>query len=119
MKPVEWIGSRYRDFRAFPDPVQDTMGFALCLARVGQRHGSSKPLKGLGGAGVLEIVEDHQGDTWRAVYTVRFDNAVYVSHVFQEKARKGIKTPQEEIEGVRRRLRIAEQEHEARGRGVS
>ena len=81
--------------------------------------GSAKPLKGFGGAGVLEIVEDHRGDTWRAVYTVRFDSAIYILHAFQKKARKGIKTPMEEIERVRQRLRIAEQEHEARGRGVS
>ena len=119
VKPVAWIGSSYRDFRAFPDPVQDMMGFALYLAQVGQMHGSAKPLKGFGGAGVLEIVEDHQGDAWRAVYTVRFDTAIYVLHAFQKKARKGIKTPPEEIERVRQRLRVAEQEHAARERGIS
>jgi phage-related protein len=113
LRPVEWVGSSYRDFREFPDPVQDAMGFALYQAQVGGMPASTKPLKGFGGAGVLELVEDYRGDTYRAVYTVRFARAVYVLHAFQKKARRGIKTPPEDIDLVRRRLRVAEQDHEA------
>jgi phage-related protein len=80
MKPVQWIGSNYKGFRAFPDAVQDVMGFALYQAQLGGKHVSAKPLRGFGGAGVLETVEDHQGDAYRAVYTVKFDSAVYVLH---------------------------------------
>ena len=106
--PVEWVGSSYKDFRSFPDLVQDSMGFALYMAQIGRMHGSAKPLKGFGGAGVVEVVDDHQGDTYRAVYTVKFDSAVYVLHAFQKKSKKGTKTPQEEIELIKRRLKAAE-----------
>lgn len=82
VKPVSWIGSSYKDFREFPDPVQDSMGYALYQAQIGLKHGSAKPLKGFGGAGVLELVADHLGDTFRAVYTVKFATAVYVLHAF-------------------------------------
>jgi phage-related protein len=119
LRPVEWVGSSYRDFRDFPDPVQDAMGFALYLAQIGGMDGSAKPLQGFGGAGVLEIVEDYRGDTYRAVYTVKFERAVYVLHAFQKKSRKGIRTPQDDIEMVRRRLKVAEQDHNARIRGKS
>jgi phage-related protein len=98
LKPVEWIGSSYRDFVAFPDAVQDTMGHALYLAQTGRIHVSAKPLKGFGGAGVIELVEDDRHGTYRAVYTVKFGNAVYVLHAFQKKSRKGAATPREEIE---------------------
>ncbi len=84
------------------------MGFALHQAQVGEKHGSAKPLKGFGGAGVLEIVEDSDGETYRAVYTVKFQNAVYVLHVFQKKSRKGIRTPQTDIDLVRENLKAAE-----------
>ncbi len=73
IKPVLWVGSSYKDFRSFPDLVQDVMGFALYQAQIGRMHGSAKPLKGFGGASVVEIVDDHQGDTYRTVYTVKFD----------------------------------------------
>lgn len=102
IKPVEWVASSYKDFRSFPDLVQDVMGFALYMAQIGRMHTKAKPLKGFGGAGVLEIVDDHQGDTYRATYTVKFDTAIYVLHAFQKKSKKGIKTPQEEIELVKR-----------------
>jgi phage-related protein len=94
------------------------MGFAFYRAQIGGMSESAKPLKGFGGAGVLEIVEDHHGDTYRAVYTVKFERAVYVLHAFQKKSRKGIKTPQEDMDLVRRRLRIAEQDN-AKTRGAS
>lgn len=119
LKPVEWIGSSYKDYRAFPDPVQELMGFALYQAQTGGTHDSVKPLKGFGGAGVLEIIEDHHGDTYRAVYTVKFESAVYVLHAFQKKSRRGIKTQQDDIELIRRRLKVAEQDHDARTRGTS
>jgi len=114
VKPVEWVGSSYKDFRAFPDLVQDVMGFALYQAQIGGLHQHAKPLKGFGGSGVVEIVEDHQGDSYRAVYTVKFGSAVYVLHAFQKKSRTGIKTPQEDIELVRRRLKVAENDHDLR-----
>lgn len=118
-KPVEWIGSSYKDFIEFPDAVQDSMGYALYVAQIGGLDRSAKPLKGFGGAGVLELVEDHQSGTYRAVYTVKFESAIYVLHAFQKKAKKGIKTPDEEIELVRRRLRAAEEDHKTRMRGTS
>jgi len=107
LRPVEWVGTSYEDFVAFPAPVQDEMGHALYLAQTGRLHRSAKPLKGFGGAGVQEIVEDDYGGTYRAVYTIKFESAVYVLHAFQKKSRKGIATPQKDIEQVRRRLKIA------------
>ena len=89
------------------------MGFALHLAQVGMKHPWAKPLKGFVGAGVLEIVEDHAGDTYRAVYTVRMANAVYVLHAFQKKSKSGIKTPAKELALVRDKLKRAE-DHNAR-----
>ena len=111
-KPVSWIGSSYKDFRAFPDGVQDVMGYALYQAQVGAKHGNAKPLKGFGGAGVLEVVADHMSDTFRAVYTVRFAAAVYVLHAFQKKSKTGTKTPAEDLELIRRRLKAAEADHQ-------
>src|SRR5579883_1139422 len=89
LKPVIWIGSSRRDLRAFPDPVKDRMGFALYVAQQGGKHVDAKPLKGFGNAGVVEVVTDHRGDTFRAVYTVRFADAVYVLHAFQKKSKTG------------------------------
>jgi len=109
-KPVEWVGSSYKDFTAFPDLVQDTMGYALYMAQTGRTHAAAKPLKGFGGAGVLEIIEDDRDGTYRTVYTVKFERAVYVLHAFQKKSKRGIQTPREELEVIRRRLRIAEQD---------
>ena len=111
IKPVSWIGSSYKDFREFPVPVQDAMGYALYQAQIGLKHGSAKPLKGFGGAGVLELVADHVGDTFRAVYTVKFATAVYVLHAFQKKSKSGIKTPTEDMELIQRRLRAAEADY--------
>jgi phage-related protein len=117
-KHLEFIGSSRDDLRRFPKEVRIVMGTALNSAQLGGKHPAAKPLKGFGGAGVLEIVEDHRGDTYRAVYTIKFESAVYVLHAFQKKARKGIKTPQEEIDLVRRRLKVAEQDHNAQRRGT-
>ena len=106
-KPVVWMGSSQKDLRAFPDDVQQTIGYALYLAQLGDKHDQAKPLKGFGDAGVLEIVEDHAGDTYRAVYTVRIAGAIYVLHVFQKKAKRGIATPKPDMDLIKRRLRAA------------
>jgi len=110
-KPLHWIGSSLDDLRALSDEVRDVFGFAINEAELGGRHIDAKPLKGFGGAGVLEVVADDRGGTYRAVYTVKFRSAVYVLHVFQKKSKKGIATPQAEIEKVKRRLKLAEQHH--------
>ena len=110
LRPVEWVGSSKEDLKVFPADVQDHFGFALYQAQAGLRHRDAKPLKGLG-SGVLEVVTRHDGDTYRAVYTVRFKSAVYVLHAFQKRAKKGIKTPKQEIDLVRLRLKAAEQHY--------
>ena len=109
-KPVQWVGSSKSDLKRFPGAVQDRMGFAIYQAQAGLRHRNAKPLKGFG-SGVLEVVARHDGGTFRAVYTVRFETAVYVLHAFQKKARRGIATPKQELDLVRRRLRVAEQHY--------
>jgi len=111
VKAVAWIGSSYKDFRAFPDPVQDAMGYALYQAQIGAKHDSAKPLRGFGGAGVLEIIADHVGDTFRAVYTVKFATAIYVLHAFQKKSKSGIKTRSEDLDLIQRRLKAAEADY--------
>ena len=108
-RPLEWIGSSYRDLMELPVDVRRFFGFALSLAQAGDQHDAAKPLKGFGGAGVLEIVESDGGGTYRAVYTVRFPEAVFVLHCFQKKSKRGIETPREHVEIIRTRLRIAEQ----------
>ncbi len=105
-----WIASAKRDVRAFPEDVQDVIGQALLDAQYGDKHPKAKPLQGFGGAGVLEIVDDFDGDTYRAVYTVRLRSGVYVLHVFQKKATRGVKTPQHETDLIAARLRLAETE---------
>ena len=108
LKPVEWIGSSKANLKHFPDPVRARMGFAIYQAQTGLRHRDAKPLKGFG-SGVLEVVSRYDGDTFRAVYTVQFETAVYVLHAFRKKAKRGIATPKQELDLVRRRLRVAEQ----------
>src|SRR5205085_2315463 len=103
-RPLFWMGSSKKDLKAFPDLVEDACGFALWLAQTGRKHPHAKPLKGFQGAGVLEIVEDRAGNTYRAVYTVRFTKAVYMLHAFQKKSKKGITTPKQEIELIAKRL---------------
>lgn len=110
-KPLHWVGSAKKDYQSFPSEVQDNMGYALGLAQLGGKHPHAKPWKGEGG-GVFEIVEDHRGDTYRAVYTVRFADAVYVLHAFQKKSKAGIKTPQEDVNLVGERLKRAQQDYE-------
>ena len=110
-KPVVWVGSSKEDLRKLPAGVQDVFGYALFLAQTGKRHPQAKPLKGFGGASVLEVVEDFRNDTYRAVYTVKFAEAVYVLHVFQKKSKHGIKTPKQELELIRDRLKRALEFH--------
>ena len=110
-KPVVWIRSSKDDLKAFPKEVRSRMGYALSVAQEGGKHPDAKPLKGFGGAGVLEIVEDFDGDTYRAVYTVRFEEAIYVLHAFQKKSRSGMSTPRSEIMLVKERLKRAEELH--------
>ena len=99
-----------KDFKELPISVQKDMGVALFVVQLGRTPESSKPWKELG-SGVYELVEDYPGDAFRAVYTVRFAGVVYVLHAFQKKAKKGISTPPQEIEKVKARLKLAEQEH--------
>jgi phage-related protein len=112
MKPLEWIASSRKDLQAMPDSVQDNVGYALFLAQLGEKHDNTKPLKGFRGSGVLEVVDDFDGDTYRAVYTVRFESAVYVLHVFQKKSKSGIATPKQDIELVEKRLKVAQEHHQ-------
>jgi phage-related protein len=112
-KPLFWIGSAKSNLLEFPEAVQDEIGVALSVAQFGGKHPKAKPWKGEG-AGVLEIVEDYRGEAYRAVYTVRFKNAAYVLHAFQKKSPKGIKTAQSDVELVSRRLKVANEDYEAR-----
>ena len=107
MKPLNWVGSSLADLRDLPDAVQDEVGYALYVAQQGGKHSTAKPLKGFKGAGVLEIVESHDGEAYRAVYTVRLETAIYVLHVFQKKSKRGIAIPQADMELVRQRLKLA------------
>jgi phage-related protein len=111
-KPIHWVGSSHSDLRKFPTEVTRDMGYALWFAQVGDKHPSAKPLKGFKGAGVLEVIEDYEGDTYRAVYTVRFAKAVYVLHVFKKKSKSGIKTPKHEIDLIESRLKLAKADYE-------
>ncbi len=112
-KPLAWVGSSKRDFLEFPEPVKGEMGNALGVAQFGGKHPSAKPWKGQG-SGVFEIVEDFDGNTYRAMYTVKFREVVYVLHAFQKKSRKGTKTAQADIDLVERRLKTARADYEAR-----
>jgi phage-related protein len=112
-KPVEWIGSSRDDLREFPQDVRRVMGQAIDDAQLGGEHPAAKALKGFGGRGVLEVVDDFDGDAYRAVYTVKFAGAVYVLHVFQKKSKKGIATPRREIELIKGRLKRADEHHRA------
>jgi phage-related protein len=111
-KPVRWIGSSLDDLRAFPESVRNRVGGALWEAQTGGKAPFAKPLKGFGGAGVLEVVDDFDGDTYRAVYTVKFARAVYVLHAFQKKSTRGIATAQRDLDLIQRRLALARKDHD-------
>jgi phage-related protein len=112
LKPVRWVGSSLNDSRAFPQEVRRQIGQALYSAQKGETDPAAKPLRGFGGASVMEIVASFDGDAWRGIYTVRLKGAVYVLHVFQKKSKSGISTPKREIDLIRRRLAIAADDHE-------
>jgi phage-related protein len=109
LKPLYWVGSSKRDLQALPEEVVDVFGYALYLAQTGGKHDQAKPLHGFGSAGVLEIVEDHDGNTYRAIYTVQIARCVFVLHVFQKKSKRGTTTPKADMHLIERRLKAAEQ----------
>lgn len=114
IKNLAWVGSSRKDLKAFPAEVRSAMGFALFQAQLGHKPTSAKPLGGFGGASVLEIADDFQTDTYRAVYTVKFAAAVYVLHAFQKKSKNGISTPKAEIDLIKSRLKLAEEDYKSR-----
>jgi phage-related protein len=114
-RPLIWRGASKADFMAFPRTVQREMGYALFLAQAGERHSTmAKTLGGFGGATVIEVRESHEGNAYRAVYTVRYANAIYVLHAFQKKSKKGIATPKTEMDLVEKRLKDLIREMEGR-----
>ncbi|HEY3319064.1 MAG TPA: type II toxin-antitoxin system RelE/ParE family toxin [Planctomycetota bacterium] len=119
LKPVHWVGSSLKDLRDCPEDIKDEFGYALQIAQAGDKHESAKPLRGFGGAGVLEIVASDASNTYRAVYTVILPSAIYVLHVFVKKSKKGIRTPQKEIALIKDRLRAAVEDHRERYGGKS
>jgi len=120
-RELVWVGPTRKDIRALPQPVRRAFGLSLYAVQLGETPPDAKPLRGFGGAGILELIGDHRGSTFRAVYTVRFGERVYVLfgervyvlHVFQRKSTRGIATPQRDIELIRQRLRTAELLHAA------
>src|SRR5262249_13863984 len=112
-KPLFWVGSTLKDLRELPEVVRATMGYALWQAQQGEKHLDAKPLKGFGGAGVLEVVEDERGSTYRVVYTVKFARSVYGLHAFQKKSKRGIKTPKQDRELIHERLKQAEEHYKS------
>jgi phage-related protein len=111
-KPVKWVGSAKKDLDKMPADVQDVFGHAVDLAQAGGKHPDAKPFRGHG-SGVMEVVEDYSGDTYRAVYTVRLESWVYVVHCFQKKSVSGIKTPQPDLDLIDQRLKAAAADHAA------
>lgn len=112
-KPLKWVGSSKRDLDAMPADVQDVFGHAIDLAQSGGKHQDAKALSGFGAASVLEMVDDFRGDTYRAVYTVKFAGWVYVLHCFQKKSKTGIRTPKEDLKLIGTRLKVAQMDFEA------
>ncbi len=110
-KKTHFIGSSRDDISGFPEEVRAVVGFAIYEAQLGGKSAAAKPLKGFKGAGVLEVVEDFDGDTYRAVYTVRFAGTVYVLHAFHKKSKKGVKTAKHDIDLIRERLNAAAEHH--------
>lgn len=111
-KPVRWIGSAKEDFSAFPADVKGRVGLALWKAQIGSKAAYAKPLRGFGGGSVLEVVDDFDGNTYRAAYTVQFAGVIYVLHAFQTKSRTGIETPMADLNLIRSRLVRAKKDYE-------
>ena len=114
LKRIVWMGSSRKDIRSFPDEVRDFIGFALYEAQKGHKAPAAKPLLGFGGAGVIETISDYNTDTYRAVYTVSFDDIIYVLHAFQKKSKRGIATAKSDVELIKARLKLAEAQHRLR-----
>ncbi|MDX1410911.1 MAG: type II toxin-antitoxin system RelE/ParE family toxin [Nitrospirales bacterium] len=112
MKPVHFVGNTRTTLRGFPDRVKERIGYALYEAQLGGKATHVKPMKGFKGSRVLEVIEDFDGDTYRAVYTGKFANAVYVLHTFPKKSKKGIATPKRDIDLITSRLKLAEEDFE-------
>ncbi|MDP2940248.1 MAG: type II toxin-antitoxin system RelE/ParE family toxin [Candidatus Omnitrophota bacterium] len=110
-KGIGWIGSSKKDLKGFPEEVKQDIGYALYEVQRGRKPQAAKPLKGFGGAGILEIVENFTGGTYRAVYTVRFQKLIYVLHCFQKKSKHGIKTSQQDIDLIKQRMKLAEEDY--------
>ena len=106
-QPVVWVGSSHEDLKAFPAEIQDEIGYALYIAQIGDKHPKAKPLKGF--SGVMEIRSNYKSDTYRAVYTTKISDKIYVLHAFQKKSKRGIQTPKKEINFIKRRLRRAQE----------
>ena len=106
IRPIVWIRSSHEDLKRFPSEVQDEMGYALYVAQIGDKHPKAKPLKGF--SGIMEIRSDYASNTYRAVYTTKIDDTIYVLHAFQKKSKRGIETPKKEINLIKRRLKIAQ-----------
>ncbi|GAA0603393.1 type II toxin-antitoxin system RelE/ParE family toxin [Paenochrobactrum glaciei] len=111
MKDVFWMGATLEEVRDFPIEVRQEIGFSLHLAQEGRKAVNVTPLVGFGGASVLEVISNGDGGTYRAVYTIRFSDAVYVLHAFQKKSKRGIATPKKEINLIKERLKAAEQHY--------
>jgi phage-related protein len=111
MRPLVWLGTSHNAVRSFSGQVRKDVGYALYAAQRGGIDPSAKPLKGFGGRSVVEIVADDADGTYRAVYTVKFEEAVYVLHAFQKKSTKGIATSKADIELIKKRLKLAEEQH--------
>jgi phage-related protein len=111
LKPVVWVRSSKEDLKRFPESAQSHIGFALQMAQRGGKHSDAKPMRGFGGASVIEIVEDYAGDTYRVVYTVKFGIAIYVLHAFKKKSKAGVATPKHELSLIEERLKRAQELH--------
>ena len=114
IKPLRWVGPSRSDVKSFPQPVRSEIGQAPDAAQRGEKDPAAKPMRGFGGRSVLEIVAPYDGNTWRAVYTVQFETAVYVLHAIQKKSKSGIATPKKEIDLIHKRLADAERDHNKR-----
>jgi phage-related protein len=113
-RQLVFVGSSLDDLRSFPEDVKDVVGYALWLAQDGQKHPDAKPLKGFGGAGVLEIADAYRGDAYRVIYTTTFADVIYVLHAFKKKSTSGIATPKQHIDVIKRRLKDAAEIHAER-----
>lgn len=110
LKQIRWVGSSYDDFMTFPQQVHASVGYALHRVQEGKTPRNTKKLKGAQ-AGAIEIISDHDGDTFRSIYTVKFGDIVYILHAFKKKAKKGIATPKTELDLIKKRLRLAEEDY--------